>query len=90
MLNRDRVSLILMDMIMPKKGGKEAYAEIQAIKPDARVLFSSGYTQDFIESHANVDTGIELIMKPVRPSELLTKIRQTLDTQTPACEVRHV
>lgn len=78
-VNQDRIGLILMDMIMPKKNGKEAYEEIQKIKPGIKVLFSSGYTADFIQSRGVSEEGIELLMKPVQPTELLKKVRHMLD-----------
>jgi len=77
--NCDRISLILMDMIMPKKNGKEAYEEINRISPGVKVLYSSGYTADFIQNRGVSEAGIELIMKPVKPVELLLKIRAILD-----------
>jgi polar amino acid transport system substrate-binding protein len=66
-------------MIMPKKNGREAYNEISHICPSIKVLFSSGYTADFIENRGVSEKGIDLIMKPVQPMDLLRKIRGMLD-----------
>jgi polar amino acid transport system substrate-binding protein len=77
--HRDKVSIILMDMIMPKKNGKEAYEEIHSLKSDVKVLYTSGYTADFIQNRGVSEEGIELIMKPVQPMELLRKVREVLD-----------
>lgn len=77
--HRDRIAMILMDMIMPKKNGKEAYEEIALLKPDVKVLYSSGYTADFILNRGVSGEDIELIMKPVQPMELLRRIREILD-----------
>jgi polar amino acid transport system substrate-binding protein len=77
--NRDRIRLILMDMIMPKKNGKEAYQEICRLQPGVRVLYSSGYTADFIQNRGVSGEGIDLLMKPVQPIELLRKVREILD-----------
>jgi PAS domain S-box-containing protein len=77
--NRDRIALILMDMIMPKKNGKEAYAEICRLKPGVRILYCSGYTAEFMQSRGVSEEGIDLITKPVQPMELLRKIREKLD-----------
>jgi len=76
--NRDDVGLILMDIIMPRKNGIEAYAEIEKLHPGAKVLFTSGYTSDFIQSRG-MQEGVELIMKPVQPVELLRKVREVLE-----------
>ena len=79
--NRESIKLILMDMIMPKKNGKEAYEEIRQISPNVKVLYSSGYTADFIQSRGVKEKDVELIMKPVQPMELLRKIREMLDSK---------
>ena len=76
--HRDEVELILMDIIMPGKNGIEAFAEIKKLQPEARVLFTSGYTSDFIQSRG-MEEGVELIMKPVQPVELLRKVREALE-----------
>ena len=83
MEQNDHISLVLMDVVMPHKGGKEAYVEIKKINPGAKVVFMSGYTGDVVRSKGIVDEGRQFISKPVSPKELLTKIRQTLDANQP-------
>jgi polar amino acid transport system substrate-binding protein len=78
-IHQDIIKLILMDMIMPKKNGKEAYEEISRIKPAVKLLYFSGYTADFIEDRGMSEGVVELIMKPVKPMELLRKVREMLD-----------
>ena len=78
-VNRAKIKLILMDLIMPHKSGMAACKEIRLLQPDVRVLFTSGYTADFIRSRGELDTGVDLIMKPVKPLELLRKVREMLD-----------
>jgi polar amino acid transport system substrate-binding protein len=68
-----------MDMIMPGQSGTAAADEIRRMQPDARILFTSGYTADFISSRGINDEAIELITKPVQPVELLRKVREMLD-----------
>jgi polar amino acid transport system substrate-binding protein len=77
--HQDTIRLILMDMIMPKKNGKDAYEEISRIKPGVKLLFTSGYTSDFIENRGVSEEVVELIMKPVQPIELLRRVREILD-----------
>jgi len=69
-----------MDVIMPRKNGKEAYQEILAIKPDARAIFLSGYMSDEITDKI-VAEGWELLSKPVSPKDLFVKIRAMLDKE---------
>jgi PAS domain S-box-containing protein len=80
MADQDKISLVLIDMIMPKKNGSEALEQIRRIRPGIKAIFSSGYTADFIQSRGGAAKGIELIVKPVQPMELLKKIRQMLDS----------
>ncbi|MBP1627072.1 MAG: multi-sensor hybrid histidine kinase [Holophagaceae bacterium] len=75
----DKIDLLLMDLIMPRLSGKDAYDRIRSKWPAARVIFSSGYTADIIQSRGDLDEGAELVMKPVAPRDLLLKIRDVLD-----------
>ncbi len=77
--NKDAVRLVLLDVIIPKKSGKEVYDEIRKMRPDVAVLFTSGYTADVIHKKGMLDTDIDFISKPVTPNELITKIREILD-----------
>jgi PAS domain S-box-containing protein len=77
--NKDKFQLVMLDMIMPKKNGKEAYDGIKKIRPDMKTLFSSGYTADRIDKDSMLKEGFDFIMKPVSPKDLLKKIREVLD-----------
>jgi CheY-like chemotaxis protein len=74
------ISLLLLDIIMPKKNGRDAYAEMRDLEPAIKVLFTSGYTADIIHKQGLLDQGLEFILKPVSPTELLKKVRDVLDT----------
>jgi len=77
--DKDRIKLVAMDVIMPKKSGKEAVTEIRKTKPEVKVLFTSGYTADVIDKNGVQREGIDFISKPVTPHDLLVKIREILD-----------
>ena len=77
--NSDKVQLILMDVIMPKKSGKEAYEKIRETRSDIKAIFVSGYASDIIREQGMLDEDITFIYKPVSPIELLRKIREVLD-----------
>ena len=74
--NRDRVQMLLLDVIMPKKNGKEAYDLIRKIRPDIKALFISGYTADAIERKGLMEEGFDFILKPVSPLAFLKKIKR--------------
>jgi DNA-binding response OmpR family regulator len=75
----DRIDLVLMDVIMPNKTGREAALEIRDIKDDARILFISGYPYDVISERHLLFEDAEMVMKPLAPSELALKVREMLD-----------
>ena len=77
-----RVNLLLLDVIMPKKNGKEALVEIRRQRPDIHALFLSGYTADIIQKKGILDETVDLVMKPANPITLLTRIRKLLDAES--------
>ena len=79
MENRDKIQLVILDMIMPKKSGTEACGEMKKIKPDLKVFFVSGYTADKVRNDWITEKGVGLLLKPVLPNDLLIKVRDILD-----------
>lgn len=77
--NSTTIDLILSDLIMPKMNGKDAVNEIRKVSPGIRVIFSSGYAPDTIQEKLSLTDGGHLIVKPVSPKELLSKVRSVLD-----------
>jgi two-component system, cell cycle sensor histidine kinase and response regulator CckA len=76
---RDDIELLVLDVVMPNRNGKEAYEEIRALKPDVKALFISGYTADIVDKNGLGHAGVDLIMKPLLPNQLLQKVREMLD-----------
>jgi two-component system cell cycle sensor histidine kinase/response regulator CckA len=79
--NKECIQLVVIDVIMPKKSGKEAIDEIRKIRQDVKVLFTSGYTSDIISRKGILEEGMDFISKPLTPHSLLAKIREILDEQ---------
>jgi DNA-binding NtrC family response regulator len=71
--------MLIFDMIMPRKGGMEAFKEIKIIKPDIKAIFVSGYTADKLYMDRMLRGESELIFKPISPGTLLKKVREILD-----------
>ncbi len=80
--NREGIHLLLLDVIMPRKNGKEAYIEIKRIRPDIRAVFMSGYTGDILSKKGISREGIPMISKPIVIEKLLKQIRELLDTRS--------
>jgi PAS domain S-box-containing protein len=79
MENRDRIKLAILDVVMPKKSGKEVSDAIRKTKSDIRVLLTSGYTADIISTKGIGEEGLDFISKPITPNTLLRKVREILD-----------
>jgi PAS domain S-box-containing protein len=77
--NRESISLVLLDMIMPKKNGKEVREALIKISPRIKILFSSGYTMDIVKTDELTEAGFDFIHKPYQPTVLLKKVREILD-----------
>jgi PAS domain S-box-containing protein len=77
--NKDKIQLLVFDVIMPKKNGRDAYEDIKGIKHDIKAVFVSGYAADIMQSKGFVEDGMEFISKPVLPNELVRKVREVLD-----------
>ncbi len=75
------IALVITDIIMPKKGGRQAYDEIRKLRPDIKALFTSGYPVEIVRSRGEITPETEIIAKPVSASELLHKIREILDSK---------
>ncbi len=74
----EKPRLLILDLIMPKKTGKEAHDEIKKMRPDVRSIFISGYSADKIFAEGLVESGAELVLKPVSPFNLLKKVKEIL------------
>ena len=75
----DRIQLLVLDVVMPHKNGKEAFNEARKIRPGVKALFISGYTGEIIHKKGILHVGLDFIPKPVSPAELLFKVREVLD-----------
>jgi PAS domain S-box-containing protein len=75
----DQIDMALLDVMMPKLGGKAVYEHIHKEKPNTRVLFTSGYSMDAIHTNFVLDEGLALIQKPYQQDSLRQRIRAILD-----------
>jgi DNA-binding response OmpR family regulator len=78
--NSDRIQLIILDVVMPRKNGCEVYDMVRKEGGQVRVLFCSGYTDDIIAQKGIVErNGADFLYKPVTVQALLAKVRKVLD-----------
>jgi two-component system cell cycle sensor histidine kinase/response regulator CckA len=77
--NKGRIDLLLTDLIMPKKSGKEVYEEVQKIRPGIKTIFASGYSPDIVRDKVSLGKDATIVYKPISPMDLLKKVRSVLD-----------
>lgn len=73
------IDLLILDSVMPRKNGRQAYDDISAGNPDIKVIFTSGYTKDVILDKGIEDKRFDFIAKPVSIETLLRTVREVLD-----------
>jgi CheY-like chemotaxis protein len=74
------IDLLFTDVVMPGGvNGRQLADEAVRLRPDLKVLFTTGYTRNAIVHHGRLDAGVEMIGKPFSFSELSAKVRALLD-----------
>jgi len=75
----DEIALVVLDVVMPKVGGRDALRQIHERKADVPVLFCTGYSAAAPIDAASLGAASDVIIKPFRPQEFLLKVRRLLD-----------
>ena len=73
------IHLALTDVVMPEMGGRVFAEQLAKLRPDIKILYMSGYTDDAIDHHGTLDPGTHLITKPFSLTDLRRKVRELLD-----------
>ena len=87
----DRIDMVLLDVVMPKINGPDAYARMSAERPNVPVIFATGYSADIALLATAQDQGLVVLQKPYVPRDLARRVRETLDqcrAKAPHAEAR--
>ena len=80
--NKAAVHLAIIDLVMPKLNGKDLFEALKPLHPETRVIFTSGYTDDFSRERMGINPLLPFIQKPIPAGALLKKVRRGLDSPT--------
>jgi two-component system, cell cycle sensor histidine kinase and response regulator CckA len=73
-----RIDLVITDVVMPGMGGRELVKQLAQLRPETKVLYLSGYTEDAIINEGTIERGAAFLQKPFTLQNLSRKVREVL------------
>ena len=73
------IHLLLTDVVMPGMGGRELAQQLRRQRPDLKIIFMSGHTDETVFDLGLTEAGDSFLQKPFTPGGLVSKVRTMLD-----------
>ncbi|MEP7382780.1 MAG: response regulator, partial [Gemmatimonadota bacterium] len=77
--HRETIDIVVSDVVLPRKSGPTLLQELRDLRPELRVLFVSGYTENAFLASGGLHRDFDLLEKPFAPEALVRKVRTILD-----------
>ena len=77
-----QIDVLVTDVVMPEMTGPQLVAEARVIRPDLRVVFTTGYAPEGVLRGDDLDEGMAMLPKPFTFRQLDAKLREVLDRET--------
>ncbi len=78
-IHNGQIDLLLTDVVLPDTDGRSLFNSLSAMRPDLKVLYVSGYTENFIVRHGVLDKGVHFLHKPFDVDSLARMVRKIID-----------
>lgn len=79
-MHKAPIQLLMTDVVMPQMSGRELAEHLASLRPELKVLYMSGYTDDAIVHHGVLEEGVAFLEKPFTAQALMHRVRELLDT----------